>query len=338
MYLIRPESLCTHAILQLGFVTRLPSQQTGQGNHDAVVDTEALVRRVDAAAPISGHLAHHLLEPLVAADAADDEDLAGPDVGHGPLRDLDQHGEDGLLQREAEVRGGDADLAVPELAALLGQHLVLRGHLRGQDVGGRQDPAEAAVHALDGVGQVEQHGRPPARRRRLGQLLHVVPRERVVGDAQRAREAVDAVADGDVEGLAKDAVPLGRVGDDLGVAARHVQHNRVGRARDDAAHLNVPDAVVDADEGLVPEQGQRARAHGHRGQRRAHAGALREADAGQLVGGHAGVAQGGRGHGRKVPPVVQRRVLGQEARARGRDERVPHVGEDGRRAERRVVR
>ena len=74
MYLVRPESLCTHAVLKFGFIARLPGQQTGQGNHDAVVDAEALVRGVDAAAAVGGHLAHHLLQPLVAADAADDEE------------------------------------------------------------------------------------------------------------------------------------------------------------------------------------------------------------------------------------------------------------------------
>ncbi len=43
------------------------------------------------------------------------------------------------------------------------------------------------------------------------------------------------------------------VGDDLGVAAADVEDDGVRRSRHDAAHLDVGDAVVDADERLAPE-------------------------------------------------------------------------------------
>lgn len=49
----------------------------------------------------------------------------------------------------------------------------------------------------------------------LGQLLNVVAGGGVVGQAQHARKAVQAVAHSNVDRLAKDAVPAVRVGDDL---------------------------------------------------------------------------------------------------------------------------
>ncbi len=42
----------------------------------------------------------------------------------------------------------------------------------------------------------------------------------------------------------------------MGVAAADVEDDGVGRARHDAAHLDVGDAVVDADERLAPELGR----------------------------------------------------------------------------------
>ena len=49
----------------------------------------------------------------------------------------------------------------------------------------------------------------------LRELLYVVAGGRVVGEPQGARKLVEAVADGDVDGLAKDAVAAAREGDDL---------------------------------------------------------------------------------------------------------------------------
>lgn len=52
----------------------------------------------------------------------------------------------------------------------------------------------------------------------FGELLDVVARGGVVGDGESAREAVETIADGDIEGFAKDAVALLGVGDNLGVS------------------------------------------------------------------------------------------------------------------------
>lgn len=106
-------------------------------------------------------------------------------------------------------------------------------------------------------------------------------RRRVVADVQGAREAVEAVAHGDVEGLPEDAVAALRVGDDLRVTPRHVQDHGVRGARDLPAHLDVADAVVHADQGfVVPEQRERARRDRDALQGRAHPRALGVADAG----------------------------------------------------------
>ena len=76
---------------------------------------------------------------------------------------------------------------------------------------------------------------PPA----LGHLLDVVTRRRVVGDGEGAGEAVEAVADGDVDGFAEDAIAPRGVGDDLGVAARDVEDDGVEGAGYFAAHFDV---------------------------------------------------------------------------------------------------
>ena len=102
----------------------------------------------------------------------------------------------------------------------------------------------------------------------LGHLLDVVAGRRIVAELEGAREAVEAVAHGHVDGLAEDAVAAVAVADHLGVAAADVEDGGVVGARDQAAHLDVADAVVDGHERLVPQLGQRARHDRHRQQGR----------------------------------------------------------------------
>lgn len=343
MFLISPfhvnficsKSLRTSTVLQRSTESCLKCQQTSMSDHDAIVDTEAFVSRIHASTPFLGHLSHHLLQALVTAYAADDEYLITAHVRHGALGDLHEHGENGLLQTETQVLGREPifllDLLAPRDLGLL----LL--HLGGEQVGGGEDAAEAAVHALDGVRQVEE---PPAVGP-PGEQLDVVAGGRVVADGEGAGEAVEAVADGDVEGLAEDAVPPLGVRDHLRVAPAHVQHDRVPGPRDRAPHLDVAHAVVHADERQVtPEQRERTRRHRDGLQGRAHPRALGVAYARQLRRRvrDAGGGEGGGGQAREVRAVVPRRVLGQEAGARRRVEGVPQVGQDRRLARRRVVR
>lgn len=155
---VGPEALGTRALGEGRAEARLEGDEPGMRDHDAVVDTEALVGGVDGAAALGGHVAHHGLQTLVTADAADDEDLRAADVRHGALRDLDEHRVHGLLEAVAELGGGDPDLAGGLVDGGLAARLprVLLPHLRGQEIGRGQDAAEAAVHALHGVGQVEE--------------------------------------------------------------------------------------------------------------------------------------------------------------------------------------
>lgn len=45
-----------------------------------------------------GHLLQASISDILTANASDDQDLLGVAVSHGPLCDLHQHGEHGLLQ------------------------------------------------------------------------------------------------------------------------------------------------------------------------------------------------------------------------------------------------
>ena len=174
---------------------------------------------------------------------------------HGTLGDLGEHRVHGLLQGKAQILFRDRHRLFPGRRVGRGEELVGM-HLGGELVDSGQDAGETAVHALDGVGQFEEV------RALLSQLLDVVARRRVVGDAQRAGEAVETVAHGDVEGLAEDPVPLRRVRDHLRVAAGDVEDHGICGPRDRPPHLDVADAVVDAHDRLVPEQAQRPRGHG----------------------------------------------------------------------------
>ena len=84
-------------------------------------------------------------------------------------------------------------------------------------------------------------------------LLDVVPGTRVVAQVDDACEAIEAVPDGDVECLSKDAVALLRVGDDLRVASRYVEHHRILRASHLPAHLNI--YVLSVSEGRAWKRG-----------------------------------------------------------------------------------
>ena len=53
---------------------------------------------------VNDHISKNFyLKSQIAADSSNNENLLGPAVGHGPLRGLNQHREDGLLQGVAQV-------------------------------------------------------------------------------------------------------------------------------------------------------------------------------------------------------------------------------------------
>jgi len=131
--------------------------------------------------------------------------------------------------------------------------------------------------------------------------------------------------------------PLLGIRDDLRVAPGHVQHHGIVGASDLASHLNVSDAVVDADQRLVPQQAQGARGDGDGLQRRAHPRPLGVADAVDVRDARVGLLQRA-GHERRDPcAVVLGYVLRQEAFPRRRDVRVSDVGEHFGRLPRQVL-
>ena len=90
----------------------------------------------------------------------------------------------------------------------------------------------------------------------------------------------------------------------------------------------MPDAVVDANYGLIPEEGEHARGDGDGLEGRAHPGAFGVADAVDVGGFEAGFGEGALDEGDDVGAVVQGGVFGEEAGAGGGDVGVSDVGED----------
>jgi len=107
MHFVRSESLCAGALRQRCPEAHAIAQKSCLGNHDAVVNAKALVSGEHLSSPLLSHNAHHLLEPYVRSDTTDDQDFLAANVGHCSLGYLHKHGEDGFLEGEAQVSGGE---------------------------------------------------------------------------------------------------------------------------------------------------------------------------------------------------------------------------------------
>ena len=160
-------------VLEGGEHARVKHFVASLGYHGAVVNAKAFVGGEQMSAALLAHLLHHLLQTEVAADAAHYEHLARVAVGHGALRYFDQHGEHGLLQREAQVLGGVL-FFFEQLGAL------------GLDEA--EQAAERDVHALDAVGQLK------VLFAFFGQLLNVVARRWIIAQLQTSRKSVQTIA------------------------------------------------------------------------------------------------------------------------------------------------
>lgn len=88
-------------------------------------------------------------------------------------------------------------------------------------------------------------------------------------------------------------------------------------------------AVIDGDDGLVPELGQDPDGGGTDLKRGPHAGAAGVAEAVEVGGGEGGGFEGGEDEGEDMVEVVACGVAGEEAMAGRGDEGVAGVGEDG---------
>lgn len=84
-------------------------------------------------------------------------------------------------------------------------------------------------------------------------LLDVLSWTWVVAESYDAGKAVKTIAHGDIECLAKDSIALRAVCNDLGVASRDVEYDRISGSGDRATHLDVANAVVDTHKRLLVE-------------------------------------------------------------------------------------
>lgn len=70
-------------------------------------------------------------------------------------------------------------------------------------------------------------------------LLDIVARAGVITQVDHSGKPVQAVSNGDVQRLPKNAVTLLRVRDDLCIASRHVKDNGILRACDLSSHFDI---------------------------------------------------------------------------------------------------
>uniref|UniRef100_A0A915I1B9 Uncharacterized protein n=1 Tax=Romanomermis culicivorax TaxID=13658 RepID=A0A915I1B9_ROMCU len=70
-----------------------------------------------------------------------------------------------------------------------------------------------------------------------------------------AGESIQTIADGNVDRFAENTVTPLRIGYNLRVAAADVQNDGIFSARYLPTHFNVPDAVIDAQNGFAPQLG-----------------------------------------------------------------------------------
>ena len=281
LHLVRPVPRPDPGLGEARRHPRLQHDQARIGDHGAVVPHEPHLGDEEPRPPLLAHYIEHLPEAGVGADAPHQEDLLLLGVGEGPLRHLDEHGEGRLLE-------GGADVGEVVLLCGLGRR--------------RREAGEGEVHTFDDVGE----GYVLLRRLRQGLQFGAAG----VGEAHLPRELVQGVSDGDVQGLAEYAVPSAPQGQNLAVSAADVKDDRVGGAGLPLAHLDVGDAVVDADQGDPETEREGPGRRRHRPQARPEPRPLGEGDG---VDGDA-VASGGvqdlADDRRHVPGVVLGRLPG----------------------------
>lgn len=170
----------------------------------------------------------------------------------------------------------------------------------------------------------------------LRELLDVVSRGWVVGDAESAGEPIEAVADSDIECLAKDSIALLCICNDLSVASADVENDGIHGPRNFPTHFDVyvcsqlpegvqidddlpltSDAVIDGHYRLLPQQSHCASGERTRREWGAHPGAFRVADAIDIFRSDLCLSEGLLSNGWEPLPMVIGYDFGQEAFARG---------------------
>jgi len=114
----------------------------------------------------------------------------------------------------------------------------------------------------------------------------------------------------------------------LGVAAADVKDGRIVCAGDGAAHLDVTDAVVHADEGEVPHEREGTCCECYGLERCAHARAFRVGYAGEGGGDQVSLGEGAFDEANDPLAVVERGVFREEASSCWRDVGMTKICED----------
>ena len=268
VHLVGPEPLADD-----GFGNRHPDPRrihlgSEPRDHRAVVPTVLPVGYVHLGSARVRHILDHVPETSVLGYASAEEDLLLPDVGHGALGDLREHGESRLLDGERYVLERNAFPA--------------EGHRRGYHA------REGDIHPLHRIRELV--------------ILRALARQPLYLGAgvephpEIPAELVQHVAYADVLRLSEDPVPPFGERYDLRVASGSVEERRIPAAGEGAADLDVRYAVVDPDYRDAEGAGERPRRSGGDPQARAQSGPHRERYEVYILGPDTGLVQGAGHH------------------------------------------
>ena len=183
-------------------------------DHRTIVDAVAIVHCADSATTLVRHDCHHLLKAKVAADTADQKHLVAATVGHRSLGHLDQHRENSLLQRVAQVFDAVWTL-------VLHSRLLLGLFTADELLDECQQARKTHIHTFYDIGKLNVVGAF------LSALFYVEAGTRIVAQADDSGKAVQTVPDCDVNRLSKDAVAFLAVSENLRVSTRDIKDSRV---------------------------------------------------------------------------------------------------------------
>ena len=242
--------------------------RTEPRDHRAVVPAVLPVGDVHLGTARVRHILDHVPEASVLGYASAEEDLLLPDMGHGALGDLGEHGERRLLDGERYVLERNAFPA--------------EGHRRGYHA------RERDIHPLHRIRELV--------------ILRALARQPlylgtgVESHPEIPAELVQHVAYADVLRLSEDPVPPFGERYDLRVASGCVEERRIPAAGEGAADLDVRYAVVDPDYRDAEGAGERPRRSGGDPQAGTQSGPHRERYEAYVLGPDTGLVQGAGHH------------------------------------------
>lgn len=238
------------------------------------------------AIPIQYHGIHHFLQPLVASDATDNQNVAVAlaRMSQGSFGNLHQHGKQRFLERVTNGRRRNWHMLkwrtvgiLTSTSALLLSLLLLRlwlaaaasrspcrflgGFFPNQRLGQLFDRGHNSrntdIHSLDCVGQINQRWDFVLGHVFGGigqcQLLNLVSRAGLVRQTEAPRHSIQAVPHRHINSFSANRVPLlSIVRQYLGVATGHVQDDGIGCRTTESSHFDVSHAMIHGDQRHLP--------------------------------------------------------------------------------------